>query len=57
MKVESKCDVRSSGITTEPKTRIALVMTHDPNPNHSFHDVIYRVAGLPMVERLAKGAR
>jgi DNA-binding GntR family transcriptional regulator len=25
--------------------------------NHSFHDVIYRVASLPMVERLAKGAR
>jgi DNA-binding GntR family transcriptional regulator len=25
--------------------------------NHSFHDVIYRVAAMPLVERLAKGAR
>jgi DNA-binding GntR family transcriptional regulator len=25
--------------------------------NHGFHDVIYRVAAAPMVERLAKGAR
>jgi DNA-binding GntR family transcriptional regulator len=25
--------------------------------NHGFHDVIYRVAATPMVERLAKGAR
>ena len=25
--------------------------------NHAFHDVIYRVAGLPLVERLAKSAR
>ena len=25
--------------------------------NHSFHDVIYRVASMPLVERLAKGAR
>jgi DNA-binding GntR family transcriptional regulator len=25
--------------------------------NHAFHDVIYRVAGLPLVEQLAKGAR
>lgn len=25
--------------------------------NHAFHDVIYRVAGVPLVERLAKGAR
>jgi DNA-binding GntR family transcriptional regulator len=25
--------------------------------NHGFHDVIYRVANVPLVERLAKGAR
>jgi len=25
--------------------------------NHGFHDVIYRVAAVPMIERLAKGAR
>src|SRR6059036_2192117 len=25
--------------------------------NHAFHDVIYRVAGLPLVEQLAKSAR
>ncbi|MBW8741932.1 MAG: GntR family transcriptional regulator [Gaiellaceae bacterium] len=25
--------------------------------NHGFHDVIYRVASVPMIERLAKGAR
>jgi DNA-binding GntR family transcriptional regulator len=25
--------------------------------NHAFHDVIYRVADLPLVEQLAKGAR
>jgi DNA-binding GntR family transcriptional regulator len=25
--------------------------------NHAFHDVIYRVAGLPLVERMAKSAR
>lgn len=25
--------------------------------NHAFHDVIYRVAEMPLVERLAKGAR
>lgn len=25
--------------------------------NHAFHDVIYRVAAMPLVERLAKGAR
>lgn len=25
--------------------------------NHAFHDVVYRVANMPLVERLAKGAR
>jgi len=25
--------------------------------NHAFHDVIYRVAGMPLIERLAKSAR
>ena len=25
--------------------------------NYAFHDVIYRVAAMPLVERLAKGAR
>ena len=25
--------------------------------NHAFHDVIYRVAGMPLIERMAKSAR
>ena len=25
--------------------------------NHAFHDIIYRVAGLPLVEQMAKSAR
>ena len=33
-------------------------LTHDwVAANHGFHDVIYRVAGAPLVERLAKSAR
>jgi DNA-binding GntR family transcriptional regulator len=33
-------------------------LTHDwVNANHGFHDIIYRVAETPLIERLAKGAR
>ena len=33
-------------------------LTHDwVNANHGFHDVIYRVAETPLIERLAKSAR
>jgi DNA-binding GntR family transcriptional regulator len=33
-------------------------LTHDwVNANHGFHDVIYRVADAPLIERLAKSAR
>lgn len=33
-------------------------LTHEwVNANHGFHDVIYRVAEAPLIERLAKGAR
>jgi DNA-binding GntR family transcriptional regulator len=33
-------------------------LTHDwVNANHGFHDVIYRVAEAPLIERLAKSAR
>jgi DNA-binding GntR family transcriptional regulator len=33
-------------------------LTHDwVVANHGFHDVIYRVAGAPLIERLAKSAR
>ena len=33
-------------------------LTHDwVNTNHGFHDVIYRVAATPLIERLAKSAR
>ena len=37
--------------------RRAGLVTEWVRANHAFHDVIYRVAGLPMVERIAKGAR
>jgi DNA-binding GntR family transcriptional regulator len=33
-------------------------LTHDwVSANHGFHDVIYRVADMPLIERLAKSAR
>jgi DNA-binding GntR family transcriptional regulator len=33
-------------------------LTHDwVKTNHGFHDVIYRVAEMPLIEQLAKGAR
>jgi DNA-binding GntR family transcriptional regulator len=33
-------------------------LTHEwVNANHGFHDVIYRLAEAPLIERLAKGAR
>ncbi len=37
--------------------RQARVVTDWVRTNHAFHDVIYRVAALPYVERMAKSAR
>ena len=55
---------RFAGLTDELRRggrlaadRRADLVTEWVRANHAFHDVIYRVAGLPMVERIAKGAR
>lgn len=41
----------------EPGDERRSIMGDWVRANHSFHDVIYRVAGLPLVEQLAKSAR
>src|SRR2546423_11896376 len=41
----------------EPGEARRSVMGEWVRANHAFHDVIYRVAGLPLVEQLAKSAR
>ncbi|HXY84168.1 MAG TPA: GntR family transcriptional regulator [Gaiellaceae bacterium] len=41
----------------EPGEERRSIMGDWVRANHSFHDVIYRVADAPLVERLAKGAR
>ena len=43
--------------TREPGEERRTIMGDWVRANHAFHDVIYRVADLPLVERLAKGAR
>jgi DNA-binding GntR family transcriptional regulator len=43
--------------TREPGEERRTIMGDWVRANHAFHDVIYRVAGLPLVEQLAKGAR
>src|SRR5207249_8974031 len=41
----------------EPGEERRSIMGDWVRANHAFHDVIYRVAGLPLVEQLAKSAR
>jgi DNA-binding GntR family transcriptional regulator len=41
----------------EPGEARRSIMGEWVRANHAFHDVIYRVAGLPLVEQLAKSAR
>jgi DNA-binding GntR family transcriptional regulator len=41
----------------EPGEARRTIMSEWVRANHAFHDVIYRVAGLPLVEQLAKSAR
>ena len=41
----------------EPGEARRSIMAEWVRANHAFHDVIYRVADLPLVEQLAKGAR
>jgi DNA-binding GntR family transcriptional regulator len=41
----------------EPGDERRSIMGDWVRANHTFHDVIYRVAGLPLVEQLAKSAR
>lgn len=41
----------------EPGDERRTIMGDWVRANHTFHDVIYRVANLPLVEQLAKGAR
>ncbi len=41
----------------EPGEARRSIMGDWVRSNHAFHDVIYRVAGLPLVEQLAKSAR
>ena len=41
----------------EPGEERRSIMGDWVRANHAFHDVIYRVADSPLVERLAKGAR
>ena len=55
---------RFAGLTEELRRggrlatdRRADLVTEWVRANHAFHDVIYRVAALPMLERIAKGAR
>lgn len=54
---------RFARLTDELRRRAAAdgdrsrVVTDWVRANHAFHDVIYRVAGMPLIERLAKGAR
>src|ERR671939_313347 len=43
--------------TREPGEERRTIMGEWVRGNHAFHDVIYRVAGLPLVEQLAKAAR
>ena len=56
------CEVRFAEISQELRSREPgeerRSITGDwVRANHPFHDVVYRVAGLPLVERLAKSAR
>src|SRR5204863_3122564 len=56
------CEVRFAEISQELRAREPgeerRSITGDwVRANHAFHDVVYRVAGLPLVERLAKSAR
>src|SRR5262245_20353572 len=48
-------DLREQSRSGEP--RDATLFVEWMQANYAFHDVIYAVAGLPLVERLAKGAR
>jgi DNA-binding GntR family transcriptional regulator len=41
----------------EGETRDSSLFVDWMQANYAFHDVIYRVAAMPLVERLAKGAR
>jgi DNA-binding GntR family transcriptional regulator len=43
--------------TREPGEERRTIMGDWVRANHAFHDVIYRAAGLPLVEQLAKSAR
>jgi DNA-binding GntR family transcriptional regulator len=57
-----QCEKRFSRLTQELRSREPgeerrSIMGDWIRANHAFHDVIYRVADLPLVEQLAKGAR
>jgi DNA-binding GntR family transcriptional regulator len=47
---------RLAGVSSDSPERMALVADW-VRGNHAFHDVIYRVANAPLIERLAKSAR
>jgi len=47
------CELRAK----EPGEERRAIMGEWVRRNHAFHDVIYRAAGLPLVEQLAKSAR
>jgi DNA-binding GntR family transcriptional regulator len=57
-----QAELRFSRLTQELRSREPgeerrSIMGDWVRANHAFHDVIYRVADAPLVERLAKGAR
>src|SRR5207244_11166364 len=56
------CEQRFSAISQELRAREPgderrSIMGDWVRANHAFHDVVYRVADLPLVEQLAKSAR
>src|SRR5665647_220269 len=57
-----RCEQRFSKISQELRSREPgdgrrSIMGDWVRQNHAFHDIIYRVAGLPLVEQMAKSAR
>ena len=49
--------IRADPLTHDGAARLAGLAGDWVRANHAFHDVIYRVADLPLVEQLAKSAR
>lgn len=55
--IERRFSVLTDELRRSSKERPGGIVTDWVRTNHAFHDVIYRVAALPYVERMAKSAR